>query len=100
MKTRTREEIQDEIDDINNQVQDLEDEERYCVTQFEESLDECCDMVRIGSLEYLPSQVLRVVDPVAYREEYNNWVNFRMSDLEDERNDLEAELEQAPEEEE
>lgn len=33
---------------------------------FRDALD-CGDMVRIGSLEYLPSQVLEAVDPIAFR---------------------------------
>ena len=33
---------------------------------FKDALD-CGDMVRIGSLEYLPSQVLEAVDPIAFR---------------------------------
>ena len=33
---------------------------------FRNALD-CGDMVKIGSLEYLPSQVLEAVDPIAFR---------------------------------
>jgi hypothetical protein len=33
---------------------------------FRDALD-CGDMVRIGSLEYLPSYVLEAVDPIAFR---------------------------------
>lgn len=33
---------------------------------FVDALD-CGDMVKIGSLEYLPSYVLEAVDPIAYR---------------------------------
>lgn len=33
---------------------------------FRDALD-CDDMVKIGSLEYLPSQVLEAVDPIAFR---------------------------------
>ena len=33
---------------------------------FRDALD-CGDMVKIGSLEYLPSQVLEAVDPIAFR---------------------------------
>jgi len=34
---------------------------------FEEFLNDCNDEIQIGSLTYLPSQVLKNVDPVAYR---------------------------------
>lgn len=33
---------------------------------FRDALD-CGDMVKIGSLEYLPSYVLESVDPIAFR---------------------------------
>jgi len=41
---------------------ELELEER-----FDEMLDETNDLIKIGSLTYLPSQVLKNVDPIAYR---------------------------------
>ena len=34
---------------------------------YDEFLDEICDVVRIGTLEYSPSWVLKQVDPIAYR---------------------------------
>ena len=34
---------------------------------FDESLDECNKDITIGMLTYSPSQVLKAVDPVAYR---------------------------------
>jgi len=35
--------------------------------QYDELLDETNDVVKIGTLEYSPSQVLKAVDPIAYR---------------------------------
>ena len=34
---------------------------------FDELLDECNPVVKIGTLEYSPSWVLKRVDPIAYR---------------------------------
>ena len=34
---------------------------------FDAMLDDCEEKVRIGGLSYLPSRVLREVDPTAYR---------------------------------
>lgn len=34
---------------------------------YDNMLDEFCDTVRIGSLTYAPSDVLRKTDPIAYR---------------------------------
>ena len=35
--------------------------------QFEELLNETCETIRIGSLEYEPGYVLRNIDPVSFR---------------------------------
>jgi hypothetical protein len=35
--------------------------------QFDEMLDDSQELVKIGNLSYLPSQVLKAVDPIAYR---------------------------------
>ena len=43
---------------------------------YDEMLDDCNEMVRIGTLEYTPSQVLKEVDPVAYREGFLEYVNY------------------------
>ena len=34
---------------------------------YDDFLDEVCEPVVIGSLTYSPSQVLKAVDPIAYR---------------------------------
>jgi hypothetical protein len=44
--------------------------EREAEQSFEEMLDECHDTLKIGYLEFSPSEVLRRLDPVAYREEF------------------------------
>lgn len=55
---------------------------------YDEMLDECNDIVRIGILEYYPSQVLQEVDPIAYRCGFSDWLDSLYSDI---VNDLENE---------
>lgn len=43
--------------------------------QFDEYLDELLGDVTIGLLSYQPSRVLKLVDPIAYRIEYSEWVS-------------------------
>lgn len=38
------------------------------VEAYDEMLDETLEPFRVGTLKYLPSQVLRQVDPIVYRE--------------------------------
>jgi len=43
--------------------------------RYDEMLDECCELVRIGSLTYDPSHVLKNVDPIAYRCGFVDWLD-------------------------
>lgn len=45
------------------------------IERFENMLDECFPLVKFGSLSYSPSEVLKRVDPTAYRCEFLNWLD-------------------------
>ena len=47
---------------------------------YDNMIDECSEPVRIGSLTYTPSDVLRTVDPVAYRCGFNDWLDSQCQD--------------------
>lgn len=49
--------------------------ERQLHDLFDDALNESMPLVAIGSLNYLPADVLKAVDPVAYNEEYKNWLD-------------------------
>lgn len=44
---------------------------------YNDYLDEVCDIVRIGTLEYLPSRVLAEVDPIAYSCGFDEWLDIK-----------------------
>lgn len=46
---------------------------------FRDALD-CEGVVKIGSLEYLPSQVLEAVDPIAFRIGVSEYADFLAED--------------------
>lgn len=50
------------------------------IQAFEEMLDEVTDEVRIGILVYSASEVLKAVDPVAYRQELLTYVDTLRED--------------------
>lgn len=91
---------QREID--NFELDNSKYEDSYC-----EMLDEC-STVKIGSLEYDASRVLREVDPTAYRCGLNDYVDSldvsddsdyqelenELSDLISQKDDLEYEIEE------
>jgi hypothetical protein len=42
---------------------------------FDDFLDNFYPMVSVGGLEFLPSKVLKELDPTAYRCYYHDWVD-------------------------
>jgi len=42
---------------------------------FNEMLDECHEPFKIGYLEYEASRTLKEIDPIAYEEEFRNFVD-------------------------
>ena len=44
--------------------------EREATELFEDVLDDTNPMVKVGYLSFMPSMVLRELDPVAYREDF------------------------------
>ena len=44
----------------------------------EETLDDVCDVVKIGSYTYEPGRVLRMVDPIAFHEEELGLIDWKL----------------------
>jgi hypothetical protein len=57
---------------------ELELEERW-----DEMLDDSQELIKIGNMSYLPSQVLKAVDPIAYRIGKYEFADFYLEDNED-----------------
>lgn len=76
MKFRVNEEVKEAYSVYDLLAEEL-DEEIY-----DEWLDEICEPVRIGSLEYSPSIALERVDPIAYRCGYSDFLDFLAGDVE------------------
>lgn len=47
---------------------------------YDNMLDECYEIIRIGSLTYYPSEVLEKTDPIAYRCGLSDWADSEYSD--------------------
>ena len=47
---------------------------------FEEMMDECNPAVMVGNLSFSPSEVLRELDPVAYRESFGYYCDNMAED--------------------
>lgn len=94
MKQHEIHKLQGQVTDKQRQQQVIEIDPDDYTDQFDESLDESIPMIEIGSLEYSPSNVLKNVDPIAYRCELNDFVDAAYSAEDtDEYKDLEEEIE-------
>lgn len=49
--------------------------EREALSRFDDFLNECWETVHICGYSYDPAQALKQCDEVAYREEFNNWLD-------------------------
>ena len=54
--------------------------DRDLEARYDEFLDEVYGEVKIGGYFYSTSHALKEVDPIAYREGFNNWIDSEMSD--------------------
>ena len=58
----------------------MSDWPREVYDRYNEMLDECTPIVKVGMLEYLPSRVLREVDLIAYNCDLNDWLDSLATD--------------------
>ena len=115
-----REELENDIEDCKREIADkrqeienFEPDEDAATDAFEEMLDDCYEPFRIGGAEYLPSRVLKEVDPTNYYcrladyidgIDLSDWpeyceLTYELVSLEEELEELEDELEELEDEE-
>jgi hypothetical protein len=58
----------------------MSDWSRKIYDAYDEMLDDCYPMVKIGNLGYSPSRVLKEVDPIAYRCGLNDYLDSLAQD--------------------
>ena len=86
--------------DIVNDINYFDPEDHISEEDYEQMLDDCHEMVVIGGLEFYPSTVLKECDPIAYNIGFSEYADsFELEEfpeyreLVDERDSLEAEIE-------
>ena len=57
-------------------------DEQMLEEMYNNMLDECTPTVKIGTLEYMPSEVLKKLDPIAYRCGMNDYESSLREDYE------------------
>lgn len=49
-------------------------------TRYDEMLDEVYPVATIGGMSYAPSYALGLVDPIAYRTGFNDWLDSEITE--------------------
>ena len=83
-------EKQQELTELKTKLESLENgdnEQEYC-----DFLDDCCEVVKIGTLRYNPSNVLKSVDEIAFNCGLSEYNDEQISELENQIKDLETEI--------
>lgn len=96
---KEQDELIDEIQEKINKLELVENgADKEIERLFDEFLDDSNPLCQIGELSYLPSEVLKAVDPMAYDIELTNFISSyldeRLEELDDMLDELEINLEE------
>ena len=60
-------------DYITSDGQEITDHDAH--ERFDEMLNECYDVIKFGEMTYMPADVLKECDPIAYRCMFNDYAD-------------------------
>ena len=83
-----------QVSDLEKQQEQIELDPDNYEDQFDDMLDESIPEIEIGCLTYLPSQVLKAVDPTAYRCGLIDYIDSLDVEDSDEYKELQEEIDQ------
>lgn len=86
-------EIVDRIEELKHEIKSFDISEHFDESDFEDYMDECFDDVQVCGYSYSAGSALRELDPIAFREEFNNWLDSKENDEVEEYNEMVEELE-------
>jgi hypothetical protein len=69
----TLEELREELADVEREIAAFDPDDHLDEDTYADMLDECWGPVKLCGMEYAASQVLREVDPTAYRVGFNEY---------------------------
>ncbi len=103
--TMTAEEKALQIAALKKQIAELEDkidnfeidEDKYD-ENYDEWLDEIYGEIMIGNISFLPSRILKELDPIAYRCGFSDYIDSLDIENDEEYQELQTELEEVKEE--
>ena len=105
MTTMTAEEKALQIAALKKQIAELEDkidnfeiDEDKHDDKYDEWLDEIYGEIMIGNISFLPSRILKELDPIAYRCGFSDYIDSLDIEDDEEYQELQTELEEVKEE--
>ena len=90
--------LKKQIADLENKIDNFEiDEDKYD-ENYDEWLDEIYGEIMIGNISFLPSRILKELDPIAYRCGFSDYIDSLDIEDDEEYQELQTELEEVKEE--
>ena len=90
--------LKKQIADLENKIDNFEiDEDKYD-ENYDEWLDEIYCEIMIGNISFLPSRILKELDPIAYRCGCSDYIDSLDIEDDEEYQELHTELEEVKEE--
>ena len=90
--------LKKQIADLENKIDNFEiDEDKYD-ENYDEWLDEIYGEIMIGNISFLPSRILKELDPIAYRCGFSDYIDSLDIEDDEEYQELQTGLEEAKEE--
>lgn len=99
--TAKQEEIKkkfEKFEDNLGNIEDLEDGKTDYSDEYDYMLDDCYNYFEVGSMSYSPSRTFKAVDEIAYNVGYDDYVDGKIGDLENECEEIEEEINELEEE--
>ena len=90
--------LKKQIADLENKIDNFAiDEDKYD-ENYDEWLDEIYGEIMIGNISFLPSRILKELDPIAYRCGFSDYIDSLDIEDDEEYQELQTELEEVKEE--
>ena len=90
--------LKKQIADLENKIDNFEiDEDKYD-ENYDEWLDEIYGEIMIGNISFLPSRILKELDPIAYRCGFSDYIDSLDIEDDEEYQELQTELGEVKEE--
>ncbi|QUD16406.1 hypothetical protein SYGMH1_75 [Escherichia phage vB_EcoM_SYGMH1] len=90
--------LKKQIADLENKIDNFEiDEDKYD-ENYNEWLDEIHGEIMIGNISFLPSRILKELDPIAYRCGFSDYIDSLDIEDDEEYQELQIELGEVKEE--